>query len=273
MAFRRYAQVVLGPAGSGKSTYCKLIQSCAELQGRTVRVVNLDPAAESFHYRCDVDIRDCISLDDVMSEMDLGPNGGLVFALEYLVENISWLEEELDMMGEDDYLLFDCPGQIELYTHLPVMATLTKALKTTGFSLCAMYCVDCTFLSDASKFISASLMALATMQSLGLSHINVLTKCDLVANKQHLSDVMEMTPEELKGELNSAFRTARFQALNEALSGVLESFNLVQFFPIDPTDDDTIQSVLYQADMALQFFEGREVNTRDFDEAQEMDIE
>ena len=260
----------MGPAGSGKSTYCKLIQTCAELQGRSVRVVNLDPAAETFNYRCDVDVRDCISLDDVLSEMDLGPNGGLVFALEYLVDNLSWLEEELDMMGEDDYLLFDCPGQIELYTHLPVMASLIKALKTAGFSLCAVYCVDCTFLSDASKFISASLMALATMQSLSLPHLNILTKCDLVPNKQYLSDVLEMGPEELRGELNSAFRSERFQALNAAFTDVLEKFSLVQFTMLDPGDESSTQAVLYLADIALQYFEGREVDTR---EPEEMDIE
>ena len=270
MAFRRYAQVVMGPAGSGKSTYCRLLQTCAELQGRTVRVVNLDPAAESFSYRCDVDVRDCISLDDVLSEMDLGPNGGLVFALEYLVDNISWLEQELDDMGEDDYLLFDCPGQIELYTHLPVMGSLVKVLKTTGFSLCAVYCLDCTFLSDASKFISASLMALATMQSLSLPHLNILTKCDLVPDKSYLTNVLEMTPEELKTELNSSFRSERFQALNAAITGVVESANLVQFAMLDPGDETSLQAILYQADIALQYFEGRETDTRDHEE---MDIE
>jgi hypothetical protein len=27
-----------------------------------------------------------------MAEMNLGPNGGLVYAMEYLVENIDWLQ-------------------------------------------------------------------------------------------------------------------------------------------------------------------------------------
>jgi hypothetical protein len=73
-------------------------------------VINLDPAAESFKYRCDIDIRDLITLEDVMEEMHLGPNGGLVYCLEYLLLNIEWLQEELNCIGTDDYVLIDCPG-------------------------------------------------------------------------------------------------------------------------------------------------------------------
>ena len=39
-----------------------------------------------------VDIRDLISLEDVMSEMKLGPNGGLIYCMEYLIDNIDWIE-------------------------------------------------------------------------------------------------------------------------------------------------------------------------------------
>ena len=38
------------------------------------------------------DIRELISLEDVMAEMKLGPNGGLIYCMEYLVDNIDWLE-------------------------------------------------------------------------------------------------------------------------------------------------------------------------------------
>ena len=57
--------MVVGPAGSGKSTMCHILQQVAESQGRTLKVCNLDPAAEVFKYRCDIDIRDLISLEDV----------------------------------------------------------------------------------------------------------------------------------------------------------------------------------------------------------------
>ena len=45
--------------------------------------MNLDPAAEEFTFEPDVDIKDLISLEDVMEEMGLGPNGGLMACFEY----------------------------------------------------------------------------------------------------------------------------------------------------------------------------------------------
>lgn len=67
---------------SVQSTYCKAIQDHCAAAGRTVRVINLDPAAEAFKYACSIDIRDLISVDDVMQEMGYGPNGALIFAME-----------------------------------------------------------------------------------------------------------------------------------------------------------------------------------------------
>ena len=55
----RYAQLVCGPAGSGKSTYCAAHAADAK---RTVSVINLDPAAEYFDYQPIADIRDLIKL-------------------------------------------------------------------------------------------------------------------------------------------------------------------------------------------------------------------
>ena len=91
-AMGRCGQLVIGPAGSGKSTYCELMRNHIETLNRRVHVVNLDPAAEHFRYPVAADIRDLISLEDVMTEMKLGPNGGLIYCMEYLIDNIDWLQ-------------------------------------------------------------------------------------------------------------------------------------------------------------------------------------
>ena len=180
-AMGKHAQLVIGPAGSGKSTFCHLIQEHCDATKRTVHIVNLDPAAEHFSYRPTLDIRDLVSVDDVMEELDLGPNGALVYAMEYLLENSEWLEEELDGYGPDDYLLFDCPGQIELYTHLPVFRQLVNGvLRKFNYSVCCVNVIDSQFIADASKFLSASLVSLSAMMSLELPHINVLSKVDIL---------------------------------------------------------------------------------------------
>ncbi|KAJ2381789.1 GPN-loop GTPase 3, partial [Coemansia sp. RSA 2559] len=122
----------MGPAGSGKSTYCQTIMQHCEATKRRVHLVNLDPAAERFEYPPTIDIRELITLEDVMEELGYGPNGGLIYCFEFLMENLDWLEEQIGDY-EDDYLILDCPGQIELYTHIPIMRQLTQILQQWNF--------------------------------------------------------------------------------------------------------------------------------------------
>ncbi|KAG6820102.1 hypothetical protein H0H93_005414 [Arthromyces matolae] len=80
----RYAVLVTGPAGAGKSTFSTSFLTHLQASKRTGHLVNLDPAAdtESFEYAPAIDIRDLINLEDVMNELGYGPNGGLVYCFE-----------------------------------------------------------------------------------------------------------------------------------------------------------------------------------------------
>ena len=90
----RYAQLVLGPAGSGKSTFCSQLADHCKAVKRKIHFANLDPAAERFDYPLSLDIRDLISVEDVQEELKLGPNGALVYAMEYFEEHIDdWFAE------------------------------------------------------------------------------------------------------------------------------------------------------------------------------------
>jgi GPN-loop GTPase len=80
----RYAVLVTGPAGAGKSTFSASFLTHLSTSKRTGHLVNLDPAANTagFEYAPVIDIKDLISLDDVMGELGYGPNGGLVYCFE-----------------------------------------------------------------------------------------------------------------------------------------------------------------------------------------------
>ena len=262
----RYAQLVMGSAGTGKSTYCAAMQEHAAACRRTLRVVNLDPAAETFRYTVDFDVRALISVDDVMEQMGLGPNGGLLYAMEYLVDNMEWLEEQLDCYAEDDYVLFDAPGQIELYTHVPVFKRVAECLRDKGFNVVVVYCVDATFVTDASKFIAGNLIALSAMVQLELPHVNVLTKCDLAENKDDLERFLAPSGDDLAGEL-AAGTPPRFRRLNQALCRLLDDYDMVTFLPLDITDEDSIAAVMQQVDNAIQFGEDAEPKDTDAAEA------
>lgn len=97
------------------------------------------------------------------------------------------------MLGgfEDDYIIFDCPGQIELYTHIPVMKQLVAHVQQQDYRVAAVYLLDAQFLDDPGKFFSGVLSALSTMMTLEVPHINVLTKMDLVTDKHRKAELYE----------------------------------------------------------------------------------
>ena len=66
------------------------------------------------------------------------------------------------------------------------MTRLAKAITNTGFNLCSVYCADGTFVTEPSKYLSACLTSVSTMTQLSLPHLNLLTKCDEVQDKQLL---------------------------------------------------------------------------------------
>ena len=150
-----YGQLVVGPPGCGKTTYCNGMSQFCNQMGRAVSVINLDFAnehitkhrlqregddskASSNHegaeednrafYDCAIDVRDLVSLENVMEEYTLGPNGGLIFCMEYLKEHIDWLLEKISTL-EDKYLIIDCPGQVELYSHQTVVQDIINILQ------------------------------------------------------------------------------------------------------------------------------------------------
>ena len=159
--------------------------------------------------------------------------------MEYLIENIDWLLDELQEFAEDAFVLFDCPGQIELYSHLDVMQRLAKAISKTGFMLSAVYCADGTFINEPAKYISACFTALSTMTQLSVPHLNVLTKCDKIKKEDHddseetlLDKIVSMGAQECLANVNQFFSPKYFE-LNKRIVEVIENFNLVQYIPLN----------------------------------------
>lgn len=260
-----YAQLVIGPAGSGKSTYCSSLYQHCETVRRTVHIVNLDPAAENFDYPVAMDIRELISLDDVMEELGLGPNGGLVYCMEHLEANLDdWLAEELENYLDDDYLVFDCPGQIELFTHVPVLRNFAEHLKRKNFNVCAVYLLDSQFMTDVTKYISGCMASLSAMVQLELPHVNILSKMDLVTNKKDLDDYLNPEARVLLSELNQHM-APQFAKLNKALAELVDDFSMVNFVPLDLRKESSMQYVLSLIDNCIQYGEDADVKVKDFD--------
>lgn len=97
--------------------------------GRPCSVINLDPAAPTTPYDCAVNIASLISLQEVMDTMTLGPNGAMLYCMEYLEKNLDWLEDALASLPPDHYLVFDTPGQVELSTDHDSLRRIVERLQ------------------------------------------------------------------------------------------------------------------------------------------------
>ncbi|XP_015524516.1 GPN-loop GTPase 3 [Neodiprion pinetum] len=270
----RYAQLVMGPAGCGKSTYCSTMVQHATDEKKVIEVVNLDPAAEYFDYEPLVDIRELIHLDDAMEDQELkfGPNGGLVFCMEYLLENSKWLEEQLGDVDED-YIIFDCPGQIELYTHMTVIRQLVDMLQNINFRICGVFLLDSQFMVDGSKFLSGTMAALSVMINLELPHINILTKMDLLSKgaRKQLDRYLEPDPHSLLADMEKGHWNQKYRNLTEALGRLIEDYSLVRFYPLNIKDEENIADIRLTIDNIIQYGEEADVKMKDFDEPEQDD--
>lgn len=244
--------------------------------------MNLDPAAEEFAFEPDIDIKDLISLEDVMEEMSLGPNGGLIYCFEFLMENLDFLTDPLEEVTEDYLIVFDMPGQIELYTHVPVLPNLVKVLMqgSLNIRMCAAYLLEATFVIDRPKFFSGTLSAMSAMMMLEMPHINILSKMDLVKGqvaKRDLkrfvdvdADLIDDDPsrkptneEDSKkyrdpASKESLMSGSAFHKLNKAVAELIDGFSMVSFLKLDVQDEDSLGAVLSYIDDAIQFHEAQE---------------
>jgi len=266
-----FGQVVIGPPGSGKTTYCVGMQQYLEALGRKVAVVNLDPANENYTYPVAADIHDLIDLDAAAAHCELGPNGALVYCFEYLEANLDWLVEKLAALS-DCYVLIDMPGQVELYTHHPSVRNVLQALTGSlhNHRLCAVHLVDAHHCADAAKFISVLLVTLSTMVQLEMPQINLLSKVDLIEaygeldfNLDFYTDVQD--PSRLLPfieQQDGAF-ARRHAKLNEAVCELIDDFGLVHFGTLDIGSRESVGQVLRSADRAIGYIGGAGEDVRE----------
>lgn len=277
----------MGPAGAGKTTFCNAVIQHLQHTRRSCFYVNLDPAAESFSYEPDLDIRELITLEDVMEEMGLGPNGGLIYCFEFLLQNLDFLSEALDPLSEEYLIIFDMPGQIELYTHIPLLPSLVQFLSRAGplnINLCAAYLLESTFVVDKAKFFAGTLSAMSAMLMLEMPHVNILTKMDQVRDMVTRKELKRFTNVDVQllqdddadamGDPSSKetlLSGGSFKQLNRAVGQLIDDFSMVSFLKLDVQDEDSVAAVLSHIDDATQFHEAQE--PREPNDEQEVNYE
>lgn len=212
--------------------------------------------------------------------------------IRFLLENLDFLTEPLDPVTEEYLIIIDMPGQIELYTHIPILPSLVRHLTRTGalnINLCATYLLESTFVIDRAKFFAGTLSAMSAMIMLEVPHVNVLSKMDLVKEtvgkmelKRFINPDMSLLDDDPADTSTSTstlltptsnttdddgtdpttstnmLAGSSFKRLNRAVAQLIDDFSMVSFLQLDVQDEDSVGAILSYIDDAIQFHEAQE---------------
>ncbi|MEN3037320.1 MAG: ATP/GTP-binding protein [Candidatus Methanosuratincola petrocarbonis] len=166
---------IVGPAGSGKSALVQSLGGWMESKGYSVSRVNLDPGAELICYPVDFDIREFVTVTELMRREQLGPNGALIRAAEIVEARMEEISKRIGSSGAD-FRILDTPGQMEIFLFRSFGPSLVS--KISGRSVC-IFTIDPCLASTWLDVPVIKLLALVIELRLGIPALEVMTKSDM----------------------------------------------------------------------------------------------
>ncbi|TKA21810.1 hypothetical protein B0A50_08637 [Salinomyces thailandicus] len=265
----------VGPPGSGKSTLTNGLQQFMTAIARPCSIANLDPANDNIPYQPAFDVRELVNVEEVMEREELGPNGGVLWAMEEIEANIDWLEERLNEC--EDTVVLDPPGQPELTIHHMALPRILQRLERLGYRIVVLQLLDSVVLTRPSLYLSSLLLCIRGMLHLPYPMVNVLTKidnlkavggADLPFNLDfytEVQDLQHLLPAlAVEQAATSAGGSTKWERMNEALIDLVQDFGLVGFETLAVEDRGSMASLLRAIDRASGFVLS---TTRNVDEA------
>ncbi len=195
-----YGIFIIGTAGSGKSLLTASLFSWLTEKKKDVTIVNLDPGVLKLPYNPDIDIRNYISIADLMDKYELGPNGALLIASDLFVDKIIDFNKEIEAQNSE-YLLIDTPGQMELFAFRVSGPLIARELNIDQKMV--LYLYDAPFCSSPFNYVSTIFLSAAVFLRFMLPQLNILAKSDLV-NKEKVREILDWSsrPESIQPVLN-----------------------------------------------------------------------
>ncbi|WP_455392129.1 PRK13768 family protein [[Eubacterium] cellulosolvens] len=249
---------IVGTAGSGKSTLAYTFQRWMNNQGLDTIIVNLDPGVDYLMYTPEIDIREWISLAEVMREHNLGPNGAQIAAADLLVFNIDRVKKLIDEY-KTNYILFDTPGQTELFT---LRHSSTRIVETLGIqNSILLFLIDPFIAQTPSGFVAQLLLASTVQFRFSIPIFNVLSKSDMI-EQEPLDTIIDWSNDLYKLEEALMSESHRMPShLNLELLKVLHEMEVYKTLVPTSAESELGMEEIYN--FAQQIFEGGEDITPD----------
>ncbi|KAH7886762.1 hypothetical protein F5I97DRAFT_1807818 [Phlebopus sp. FC_14] len=173
--------ITIGMAGAGKSTFVQQINSYLHSKdpSKPPYILNLDPAVAHIPFDPNIDIRDTVNYKQVMKQYNLGPNGGILTALNLFTTKFDQVLDLVEKRAENvDHIILDTPGQIEIFTWSASGSIITDAA-ASAFPTVVAYIIDTPRTTAPATFMSNMLYACSIMYKTKLPFILVFNKTDV----------------------------------------------------------------------------------------------
>jgi len=172
--------LMIGMAGSGKSTFMHRMILRLQSQNKRIYTINLDPAVRNLAYPVNIDIRDTVNYKEVMKHFGLGPNGGIMTSLNLFATKFDQVLQLLDSRANDlDFVLIDTPGQIEVFNWSASGQIVCDAL-AVSYPTLVCYMVDTARCAKPVTFMSNMLYACSILYKTKLPFIVAFNKVDVM---------------------------------------------------------------------------------------------
>lgn len=172
--------IVLGMAGSGKTTFVQKLSSHLRTTSKDPYLINLDPAVTQIPFTANIDIQDTIDYKQVMQQYGLGPNGAIMTSLNLFSTKFDQVMDLVDKRStEVDYVVCDTPGQIEVFTWSASGSIIAESF-ASSFPTVVVYVMDTARCTSPVTFMSNMLYACSILYKFKLPFIVVMNKTDIV---------------------------------------------------------------------------------------------
>jgi len=255
-----YTAFIVGTAGSGKSFLTSTLAEYLKLNEVNVATLNLDPGVLRLPYAPDIDVRDYIDINEIMNEFELGPNGGLVAAVDLITSQSEGLLEEINE-GSPDILLIDTPGQMELFAFRP---TGIIAAKQIGGNRCVLVnLMDANLCRTPYGLLTSLMLSLNVQMRFFYPQLNIISKSDLIENDQldEMQDWIE-DPFTFEDAINSRVIGERREMAIKMYRLIEDMQMLSETFPISAKENFNIDTLYGKLQFIWQGGEDFQVEDR-----------